>query len=83
MLILRLIFITNLLQLNMDRSSSSKFIEGLTFDDLLLRPGYSDFKRQEILLETHLTKRLGFLFLLFHLLWTRLLKVLLRLRLRA
>ncbi|MBI4974087.1 IMP dehydrogenase [Candidatus Roizmanbacteria bacterium] len=42
----------------MDRSSSSKFIEGLTFDDLLLRPAYSDFKRQEILLQTQLTKKI-------------------------
>ena len=35
-----------------------KFIDGLTFDDVLLRPGYSDFKRQEISLETKLTKKL-------------------------
>lgn len=35
-----------------------KFIEGLTFDDLLLRPGYSFFKRQDISLETKLTKNI-------------------------
>lgn len=35
-----------------------KFIEGLTFDDLLLRPGYSFFKRQDISLETQLTKKI-------------------------
>lgn len=35
-----------------------KFIEGLTFDDLLLRPGYSFFKRQDISLETKLTKKI-------------------------
>jgi len=36
-----------------------KFIEGLTFDDILLRPGYSDFKRQEISLGTKLTKKIN------------------------
>lgn len=35
-----------------------KFVEGLTFDDLLLRPGYSFFKRQDISLETQLTKKI-------------------------
>ena len=35
-----------------------KFIDGLTFDDLLLRPGYSDFNRQEISLKTNLTKKI-------------------------
>ena len=34
------------------------FIEGLTFDDVLLRPGYSDFKRDAISLKTYLTKKL-------------------------
>ena len=34
------------------------FIEGFTFDDILLRPGYSDFKRQEIALETYVTKKI-------------------------
>ena len=36
-----------------------QFIDGLTFDDVLLRPGYSDFKRQEISLRTMLTKKLS------------------------
>lgn len=31
---------------------------GLTFDDILLLPGYSDFSRQEIDLSTHLTKKI-------------------------
>ena len=35
------------------------FIDGLTFDDILLRPGYSDFKRNEISLETKLTKKIS------------------------
>lgn len=34
------------------------FIEGLTFDDVLLRPGYSDFKRDAISLKTYLTKKI-------------------------
>jgi IMP dehydrogenase len=34
------------------------FIDGLTFDDVLLRPGYSDFKRQDISLKTQITKKL-------------------------
>lgn len=34
------------------------FIDGLTFDDVLLRPGYSDFKRQDISLSTKLTKKI-------------------------
>ncbi len=33
-------------------------IEGLTFDDVLLIPGYADFTRQEINLSTNLTKRI-------------------------
>ena len=32
---------------------------GITFDDVLLVPGYSDFKRQEISLETKLTKNIS------------------------
>lgn len=32
---------------------------GITFDDVLLIPGYSDFKRQEISLETKLTKNIS------------------------
>lgn len=31
---------------------------GLSFDDILLLPGYSDFTRQDITLETHLTKKI-------------------------
>ena len=38
---------------------SKRFVDGLTFDDILLRPGYSDFKRQEISLETKLTKKIS------------------------
>ncbi len=38
---------------------SPSFIEGLTFDDVLLRPGYSEFKREEISLETKLTKKIS------------------------
>ncbi len=38
---------------------SNSFIEGLTFDDLLLRPGYSNFKRKDISLETKLTKNIA------------------------
>lgn len=34
------------------------FIEGLTFDDVLLRPGYSDFKRDAISLKSFLTKKI-------------------------
>lgn len=34
------------------------FTDGLTFDDILLRPGYSDFKRQDISLETYLTRKI-------------------------
>jgi IMP dehydrogenase len=40
----------------MATSTSDRFIEGLTFDDLLLRPDYSDFKRQDISIKTHLTR---------------------------
>lgn len=35
-----------------------KFIDGLTFDDVLLYPGYSDFKRDSISLVTNLTKKI-------------------------
>ena len=34
------------------------FVDGLTFDDVLLRPGYSDFKRHDISLESRLTKKI-------------------------
>lgn len=37
---------------------SIQFAEGLTFDDLLLRPGYSDFKRSDISLKTRVTKNI-------------------------
>ena len=33
--------------------------DGITFDDVLLVPGYSDFKRQDITLETKLTKKIS------------------------
>jgi IMP dehydrogenase len=36
----------------------SSFPLGLTFDDVLLLPGYSDFTRGDITLSTHLTKRI-------------------------
>ena len=32
--------------------------EGLTFDDVLLLPGFTDFKRQDIDLSTNLTKKI-------------------------
>lgn len=35
-----------------------KFPEGITFDDVLLIPGYSDFSRIDIDLSTHLTKKI-------------------------
>lgn len=34
-------------------------MQGLTFDDVLLIPGYSDFSRADITLETKLTKRIS------------------------
>jgi len=34
-----------------------KFLDGLTFDDVLLYPGYSDFKRSDIVLKTRITKQ--------------------------
>lgn len=34
------------------------FLQGLTFDDVLLLPGYSDFTRDDISLQTNLTKRI-------------------------
>lgn len=42
----------------MTTSIYKSFIEGLTFDDVLLRPGYSDFKRAAISLKTNLTKKI-------------------------
>lgn len=38
--------------------TSKPFINGITFDDVLLQPGYSDFKRHDISLETTLTKKI-------------------------
>jgi len=43
----------------MATSISKRFIDGLTFDDILLRPGYSDFKRQDINLKTFITKKIA------------------------
>lgn len=40
-------------------SISKRFVDGLTFDDVLLRPGYSDFKRQDISLATFITKKIS------------------------
>jgi len=42
----------------MTTSIYKSFVEGLTFDDVLLRPGYSDFKRDAISLKTYLTKKI-------------------------
>ena len=42
----------------MATSISKRFTDGITFDDVLLRPGYSDFKRQDISLSTKLTKKI-------------------------
>ena len=33
-------------------------LPGITFDDVLLKPGYSDFDRQEISINSHLTKKI-------------------------
>jgi len=38
---------------------NTSFVDGITFDDVLLRPGYSDFKRQDISLKTNLTKKIA------------------------
>ena len=38
--------------------SKSAYLQGLTFDDVLLLPGYSDFSRSEISLATKLTKNI-------------------------
>jgi len=43
----------------MATSISDRFTDGITFDDILLRPGYSDFKRQDISLATQLTKKIS------------------------
>lgn len=45
----------------MSASYQKKFtaFEGLTFDDVLLCPGYSDFKRKDINLTTKLTKKIS------------------------
>lgn len=43
----------------MQRNHSDKIIAtGITYDDVLLVPGFSDFKRQEISLKTRLTKHI-------------------------
>lgn len=38
--------------------SQNNYIQGLTFDDVLLLPGFSDFSRSQISLHTKLTKRI-------------------------
>lgn len=38
--------------------ADSSFATGLTFDDVLLVPGYSDFSRSDISLETHFSKNI-------------------------
>ncbi len=40
-------------------SNKQTFPQGLTFDDVLLTPGYTDFSRSDISLETKLTKKLS------------------------
>jgi IMP dehydrogenase len=40
-------------------SDKHMFPQGLTFDDVLLTPGYTDFSRSDISLETKLTKKLS------------------------
>jgi IMP dehydrogenase len=43
----------------MATSISKRMSDGITFDDVLLRPGYSDFRRQDISLSTNLTKKIS------------------------
>lgn len=43
----------------MDRHNASSFPLGLTFDDVLLLPGYADFSRSDITLSTHITKKIS------------------------
>lgn len=38
--------------------SNSPFSSALTYDDILLKPGFTDFKRDSIDLSTHLTKKI-------------------------
>lgn len=38
--------------------SNSPFSSALTYDDILLKPGFTDFKRDSINLSTHLTKKI-------------------------
>lgn len=38
--------------------SQNKFLQGLTFDDVLLLPGYSDFSRSQISVATKLTRHI-------------------------
>lgn len=42
----------------MDRHNITSFPLGLTFDDVLLLPGYADFSRSDITLSTNLTKKI-------------------------
>lgn len=42
----------------MDRHSTDSFPLGLTFDDVLLLPGYADFSRSDISLSTNITKKI-------------------------
>ncbi|MBP9690559.1 IMP dehydrogenase [Candidatus Woesebacteria bacterium] len=42
----------------MNNHSNKIIAQGITFDDVLLIPGFSDFKRQEISLETKLTRNI-------------------------
>lgn len=43
----------------MATQKSIQFIEGLTFDDILLRPGYAGFSRSDITLSSKLTKNIS------------------------
>ena len=38
--------------------SNSQFLNALTYDDILLKPGFTDFKRERIDLSTQLTKNI-------------------------
>lgn len=40
-------------------ANKSKFSSGISFDDVLLKPGYSDFVREEIDVSTKLTKKIA------------------------
>lgn len=43
----------------MEDSDKVTFLQGLTFDDVLLLPGYTEFSRSDISLETQLTKKIS------------------------